>query len=241
MAISVRHHSSACELMLCGQVLTPEGKVAEPEGRGDLVGGWLWWSGAALVKPLLALHSSLSVVLSEIFVVLKTRHRWPRRFTECLLHLKCWPLCEGSRRKLWSFPLRKQKSSSHAHGFPFHLFHTPPLAHTHRSTTVIQGDKVDIVPHTVVLYTELLGTIKIKFLPLTSLDTKARKRVLKSSAFKTVFTEQEMDNKGRRLFTSKMLFSCSHFTAFVKTNASNFFTRDVQTHLTTAHFGATAH
>lgn len=102
---------------------------------------------------------------------------------------------------------------------------------------MIQGDKVDIVPHTVVLYTELLGTIKIKFLPLTSLDTKARKRVLKSSAFKTVFTEQELDNKGRRLFTSKMLFSCSHFTAF----ASNFFTRDVQTHLTTAHFGATAH
>lgn len=85
------------------------------------------------------------------------------------------------------------------------------------------GDKVDIVPHTVMLYTEFLGTIKIEFLPLTSLDTKARKRVLKSSAFKSVFTEQESDNKRRRLFTSRMLFSCSHFMAFVKTNASNFF------------------
>lgn len=60
--------------MLCGQVLTPEGKAAEPEGRGDLVGGWSWWSGASQMKPLLALQPSLSVVLGEIFMVLKTGH-----------------------------------------------------------------------------------------------------------------------------------------------------------------------
>lgn len=82
----------------------------------------------------------------------------------------------GFRKKIMKHLLKKLKKLSRAYDFPFHLFHehSPPCKHTHKSTVVIQGDKVDIVSYTVVFYPEILGNIKIEFLPLISLDTKAK-------------------------------------------------------------------
>lgn len=72
--------------------------------------------------------------------------------------------------------LKETKKAFHAYDFPFHLFHehSPPCEHTHKSIVVIQGGKVDIVSYTVVFYPEILGNIKIEFLPLISLDTIAK-------------------------------------------------------------------
>lgn len=85
------------------------------------------------------------------------------------------------------------------------------------------------------LYTEILACadlylIAIKYKLNSSSDLprhRSKKESLKSCAIQSVFTEQEQDNKERRLVTSRMLCSCSHCNAFVKTNASSFFTWDV--------------
>lgn len=72
---------------------------------------------------------------------------------------------------------------------PSHLFyeHSPPCTHTHSSTTVIQADKVDTVSHTAALYTEILGTIKIEFLPSDLPRHRNKKERLTSFAFKVFF------------------------------------------------------
>lgn len=54
---------------------------------------------------------------------------------------------------------------------------------------------MDIGSHTGGLYTEILGTIKIEFLPSDLPRHRNKKERPTSCAFKVFFTEQESDNK----------------------------------------------
>ena len=80
--------------------------------------------------------------------------------------------------------------------FPFHLFYEhSPCKHTHSSTMVIQADKVDIFSHTGALYTEILGTIKIEFLPSDLPRHKNKNERLTSYAFKVVLLSKSLTTR----------------------------------------------
>ena len=159
--------------------LIPGEKVAEPEGLEDLVGGWVRWSGASQTKPLLAPHSFPRLVLhwgisgTEDQSLVAKKMDW--------VPASVWRFKKKTRKLL----SKKPKSLSRACDFPFHLFHehSTPCKRIHSSTMVIQGDKVDIVSHTAVLYTEILGTIKIEVLPSAFPRHKNKNERLKSCAF----------------------------------------------------------
>lgn len=80
---------------------------------------------------------------------------------------------------------------------------------------VIQGNKLQIVFHDVVLCTETRGTIKPESLPFYFPRHKSKKKRLKSSTL-FCFTEQESNNKERRVFTSRMLFAVAILLLLLK-------------------------
>lgn len=159
--------------------LIPGEKVAEPEGLEDLVGGCVRRRGASQTKPLLVPRSFPRLVLrrgisgTEDQSLMAQKMDWVPAFV--------WRF----KKKTMKLLSKKPKGLSHACDFPFHLFHehSTPCKRIQSSTVVIQGDKVDIVSHTAVLYTEISGTINTEVLPSALPRHKSEKESLQVCAF----------------------------------------------------------